>query len=204
MHERPDWDVYFMQIAQLVKTRATCPRRFVGALIVRDRQILCTGYNGAPRGLPHCPVGGPEHDWPQGCMKAGHCIRTLHAEQNAILQAAKLGVSCDGAGNEVSIAGKVQLGSAAAGATAAFGGANQKNGFWAYTSGSGTTGATGLISFPHGLGYAPGSADVAVTGNNANVAKVVSIDATNINCVVYTPTVVLNTGAVNVTMRLYY
>lgn len=97
MHERPDWDVYFMQIAQLVKTRATCPRRFVGALIVRDRQILCTGYNGAPRGLPHCPVGGPEHDWPQGCMRAGHCIRTLHAEQNALLQAAKIGVSCEGA-----------------------------------------------------------------------------------------------------------
>jgi dCMP deaminase len=97
MHERPDWDVYFMQIAHLVKTRATCPRRWVGALIVRDRQILCTGYNGAPRGLPHCPPGGPENEWPVGCMRAGHCIRTLHAEQNALLQAAKFGIPTEGA-----------------------------------------------------------------------------------------------------------
>lgn len=96
MLERPDWDVYFMQIAHLVATRATCPRRSVGALLVRDRRILCTGYNGAPQGLKHCPEGGPDHEWPTGCMRAGHCIRTLHAEQNAILQAAKIGVSCDG------------------------------------------------------------------------------------------------------------
>ena len=96
MHERPSWDAYFMQIAQLVKTRATCPRRQVGAVIVRDRRIVATGYNGAPQGLPHCPVGGPEHDWPSGCMKAGHCIRSLHAEQNCLLQAAKIGVACEG------------------------------------------------------------------------------------------------------------
>jgi dCMP deaminase len=82
-----------MQIAHLVKTRATCPRRQVGAVIVRDRHILSTGYNGAPAGLPHCPQQGPHLDWPDGCMRAGHCIRALHAEQNAILQAAKLGVS---------------------------------------------------------------------------------------------------------------
>lgn len=86
-----------MQIAHLVKTRATCPRRQVGALIVRDRRILSTGYNGAPRGLPHCPEGGPDHDWPQGCMRAGHCIRSLHAEQNALLQAAQIGVPCESA-----------------------------------------------------------------------------------------------------------
>lgn len=86
-----------MQIAHLVATRATCPRRSVGAVIVRDRRILATGYNGAPRGLPHCPPGGPEHDWPEGCMRAGHCIRSLHAEQNALLQAAQIGISCDGA-----------------------------------------------------------------------------------------------------------
>ncbi len=86
-----------MQIAQLVKSRATCPRRQVGAVIERDRQILATGYNGAPRGLRHCPEGGPEHDWPTGCMRAGHCIRSLHAEQNALLQAAKLGISCENA-----------------------------------------------------------------------------------------------------------
>ncbi|KXK20032.1 MAG: dCMP deaminase family protein [Fimbriimonadaceae bacterium] len=97
MAERPSWDDYFMQIAHLVKTRATCPRRQVGAVIVRERRILATGYNGAPRGLQHCPDGGPEHDWPRGCMKAGHCIRSLHAEQNALLQAAMIGIACQGA-----------------------------------------------------------------------------------------------------------
>lgn len=86
-----------MDIAHLVKTRATCPRRSVGALIVREKRIVATGYNGAPAGLPHCPPGGPENDWPLGCLRAGHCIRSLHAEQNAMLQAAKIGVSCDGA-----------------------------------------------------------------------------------------------------------
>lgn len=84
-----------MQIAGLVATRATCPRRSVGAVIVRDRRILATGYNGAPRGLAHCPADGEKHDWPTGCMRDGHCIRSLHAEQNALLQAAMLGVACD-------------------------------------------------------------------------------------------------------------
>jgi dCMP deaminase len=95
--DRPSWDTYFMQIAHLVATRATCPRRSVGAVIVRDRRILATGYNGAPRGLPHCPPGGAEREWPEGCLRAGHCIRSLHAEQNAILQAAMIGVACQGA-----------------------------------------------------------------------------------------------------------
>lgn len=94
---RPSWDSYFLQIAHLVKTRATCPRRQVGAVIVRDRRILATGYNGAPRGLSHCPENGPHQDWPNGCMRAGHCIRSLHAEQNALLQAAMIGIACDGA-----------------------------------------------------------------------------------------------------------
>ena len=85
-----------MQIAHLVKTRATCPRRQVGAVIVRDKRIVATGYNGAPSGLSHCPPGGPENDWPNGCMRAGHCIRSLHAEQNCLLQAAKIGVACEG------------------------------------------------------------------------------------------------------------
>ena len=66
-------------------------------MIVRDKQIVATGYNGAPRGIPHCPPGGPDNDWPLGCMRAGHCIRSLHAEQNALLQAARIGVSCEGA-----------------------------------------------------------------------------------------------------------
>ncbi len=86
-----------MEIAHLVKSRATCPRRSVGAVLVRDKRILSTGYNGAARGLPHCPEEGDKHDWPRGCMRAGHCIRALHAEQNAILQAALIGIACDGA-----------------------------------------------------------------------------------------------------------
>lgn len=85
-----------MQIAHLVATRATCPRRHVGAIIVRDRRVLATGYNGAPRGITHCPPGGGENDWPGGCLRAGHCIRALHAEQNALLQAAMIGVPCEG------------------------------------------------------------------------------------------------------------
>jgi dCMP deaminase len=97
MADRPSWDEYFIQIAHLVKTRATCPRRSVGAVIVRDKHILATGYNGAPAGLPHCPDQGPHADWPEGCMRANHCIRALHAEQNALLQAAKIGIPCEGA-----------------------------------------------------------------------------------------------------------
>ncbi|MCE9558919.1 MAG: dCMP deaminase family protein [Armatimonadetes bacterium] len=94
---RPSWDTYFVQIAHLVATRATCPRRSVGAVIVRDKRILSTGYNGAPAGLAHCPPNGPTHEWPDGCLHAGHCMRALHAEQNALLQAAKIGVPCEGA-----------------------------------------------------------------------------------------------------------
>lgn len=86
-----------MDIAKLVSTRATCPRRSVGAVIVRDKRILATGYNGAPKGLPHCPPNGGETDWPQGCLIGGHCQRALHAEQNALLQAAMIGIACAGA-----------------------------------------------------------------------------------------------------------
>ena len=64
-------------------------------MLVRDKRILATGYNGAPKGLAHCPEDGMHHDWPTGCMRAGHCIRSLHAEQNALLQAAMIGVPCD-------------------------------------------------------------------------------------------------------------
>jgi dCMP deaminase len=87
---RPSWDEYFMQIAHMVATRATCPRRSVGAVIVLDKRILATGYNGAPIGLAHCTEVGCH-------IVAGHCIRALHAEQNAILQAALNGVSTRGA-----------------------------------------------------------------------------------------------------------
>ena len=97
MADRPSWDTYFIQIAHLVATRATCPRLSVGAVVVRDKRIVATGYNGAPAGLPHCPPGGDKKDWPEGCLMAGHCARSLHAEQNCLLQAAKIGVPCDGA-----------------------------------------------------------------------------------------------------------
>lgn len=86
---RPSWDEYFMQIAFTVAQRSTCDRAHVGAVIVRDRRILTTGYNGAPAGLPHCDEVGH-------LMIDGHCVRTLHAEQNAIIQAALHGVNIEG------------------------------------------------------------------------------------------------------------
>ena len=85
-----DWDKYFLDIARVVSTRGTCPRLKVGSVIVRDRNILCTGYNGSIRGLPHCID--------EGCLIVeNHCTRTIHAETNAILQAAKNGVDISGA-----------------------------------------------------------------------------------------------------------
>ena len=90
MAERSSWDQYFMDIARQVATRATCDRKHVGALLVRDRTILSTGYNGSIRGLPHCDEVGH-------MMENGHCVATVHAEANAIIQAAKNGVGIDGA-----------------------------------------------------------------------------------------------------------
>ncbi len=84
-----NWDDYFMRIAEVVASRATCDRKHVGAVIVRDRTILSTGYNGSIRGLPHCDEVGH-------MMEDGHCVATIHAEANAIIQAAKNGVSIDG------------------------------------------------------------------------------------------------------------
>lgn len=87
---RQDWDHYFLDIAKTVSTRATCPRKSVGAVIVKDRAILSTGYNGAVRGMPHCTE--------VGCMMDnGHCVAVVHAEANAIIQAAKNGVCIEGA-----------------------------------------------------------------------------------------------------------
>jgi dCMP deaminase len=88
---RASWDDYFMNIAREVATRATCDRKHVGAVIVRDKSILATGYNGSVRGLPHCDDEGH-------LMEDGHCVRTVHAEANAIVQAARNGVRIDGAG----------------------------------------------------------------------------------------------------------
>jgi len=79
-----------MGIARQVASRATCDRKHVGALLVRDRTILSTGYNGSIRGLPHCDEVGH-------MMENGHCVATVHAEANAIIQAAKNGVRIDGA-----------------------------------------------------------------------------------------------------------
>ncbi|MBR2559639.1 MAG: dCMP deaminase family protein [Firmicutes bacterium] len=97
--KRPSWDEYFMQMAELTATRSTCLRRHVGAVIVQNKHIIATGYNGAPRGLAHCAELG-------GCLreKLGvpsgerhELCRALHAEQNAIIQAATLGHSIEGA-----------------------------------------------------------------------------------------------------------
>lgn len=97
MVQRPSWDDYFMDIAQRVATRSTCLRRQVGAVIVLDKRILATGYNGAPRGLPHCDETGclrSQLDIPSGQRQ--EICRALHAEQNAFLQAALHGVSVAG------------------------------------------------------------------------------------------------------------
>ena len=85
---RVDWDEYFMNIAREVSTRSTCDRKFVGAVVVRDKTILSTGYNGSIRKMPHCSEVGH-------LMDHGHCVATIHAEANAILQAAKNGVRID-------------------------------------------------------------------------------------------------------------
>jgi len=87
---RPSWDEYFMNIARAVASRSTCSRRSVGALVVKDKRILATGYNGAPAGLRHCDHADG------GDMRDGHCARSTHAEQNAIVQAAKHGTPIDG------------------------------------------------------------------------------------------------------------
>ena len=90
MDQRVSWDEYFMNVARVVATRATCDRKHVGAVLVRDRTILSTGYNGSIRGLPHCTEAGH-------MMEDGHCVATVHAEANAIIQAAKNGVAIEGA-----------------------------------------------------------------------------------------------------------
>jgi dCMP deaminase len=87
--KRASWDEYFMAIAREVATRSTCDRKHVGAVVVRDRMILATGYNGSIRGLAHCDDEGH-------LMEDGHCVRTVHAEANAIVQAARAGVRVDG------------------------------------------------------------------------------------------------------------
>lgn len=90
MRVRADWDEYFMRIAVEVAGRSTCDRKHVGAVIVRERNILSTGYNGSIAGMPHCDDVGH-------MMENNHCVATIHAEANSILQAAKNGVTINGA-----------------------------------------------------------------------------------------------------------
>lgn len=95
---RPDWDRYFLDLCEAVSKRATCDRGKAGCVIVKDKRIMTTGYVGAPAGLPHCDEVG--HDMRKVFDEKGnvsqHCVRTLHAEQNAIIQAAKFGIPLDG------------------------------------------------------------------------------------------------------------
>ncbi len=96
---RPSWDEYFMEIANTVSKRATCDRGRSGCVIARDKQLLVTGYVGSPIGLSHCDDVG--HQFKQVVHEDGHvtnhCVRTVHAEQNAICQAARLGIALNGA-----------------------------------------------------------------------------------------------------------
>ena len=96
---RPSWDEYFMEMAELAAQRSTCLRRHVGAVIVKDRHAVATGYNGAPSGVAHCDeIGGclrQQLNVPSG--QRHEICRALHAEQNAIIQAAKMGNTIDGA-----------------------------------------------------------------------------------------------------------
>jgi len=97
-NHRPDWDSYFMEIATIVSKRSTCTRRSVGALIVKNKRILATGYNGAPTGLRHCMDLGCMRERLKVASGERHELcRGLHAEQNAIIQAAYHGVSINDA-----------------------------------------------------------------------------------------------------------
>ena len=96
--KRPSWDEYFMKITHLVSERSTCMRRRVGALIVKDKRIISTGYNGSPRGLAHClEIGCMREQLGIPSGERHEMCRGAHAEQNAIIQAASSGVSIEGA-----------------------------------------------------------------------------------------------------------
>jgi dCMP deaminase len=95
---RPSWDEYFLGLVDQVAARATCDRGKSGCVVVRDKRIICTGYVGSPSGLPHCDESG--HELKQMIDEDGttrrHCVRTVHAEQNAICQAARYGLPLEG------------------------------------------------------------------------------------------------------------
>jgi len=97
-HSRPSWDEYFLEMARLVSRRATCLRRSVGAVIVKDKRILATGYNGAPSGLKHCAeVGCLREKLKVPSGERHELCRALHGEQNALIQASLYGISVKGA-----------------------------------------------------------------------------------------------------------
>jgi len=98
-HKRPSWDEYFLGMMNYVGSRATCNRGRSGCVIVRDKRVISTGYVGSPPGLPHCDeIGHEMHSViNEDGSKSQHCIRTAHAEQNAIAQAARFGIALDGA-----------------------------------------------------------------------------------------------------------
>ena len=97
--KRPNWDRYFLDLCEAVSKRATCDRGRSGCVIVKDKRIMTTGYVGSPAGLPHCDEAG--HDmrkvFDSNDNVTQHCVRTLHAEQNAIIQAARFGIPLEGA-----------------------------------------------------------------------------------------------------------
>lgn len=98
-YRRPSWDEYFLNLVQVVGSRSTCDRGRPGCVIVKDRRILAAGYAGSPVGLPHCDDVG--HEMQKVIDEDGkisnHCLRTIHAEANAVCQAAKFGIPIDGA-----------------------------------------------------------------------------------------------------------
>ncbi len=95
---RPSWDEYFMKITEMIGSRGSCDRGRAGCVITRDRRIVATGYVGSPIGLPHCDEAGHEMHTVthEDGSTSRHCIRTTHAEQNAICEAARMGISIDG------------------------------------------------------------------------------------------------------------
>lgn len=98
-YKRPSWDEYFMELANAAAKRATCDRGRSGCVIVKDKQVLVTGYVGSPIGLPHCDEVGHlfKKTFHEDETITTHCVRTVHAEQNAICQAARRGIALDGA-----------------------------------------------------------------------------------------------------------
>jgi dCMP deaminase len=97
LHQRPSWDEYFLEMTKLVAKRSTCLRRSVGAVLVKDKRILATGYNGAPRGLKHCiDLGCMREKLKIPSGERHELCRALHAEQNALIQASLYGISVAG------------------------------------------------------------------------------------------------------------